>query len=203
MLRVRKLFISLLFGFFMFSLAPALPGAHLVAQPGSTRGLMAGLQYTGASFDVRSAAEDLRFGSGFGLHVGFGMGDDIAVLANFDRAVLRRRSDSDAVTVSQYDALLRAYLTPGPDSPVRLFAVAGATGRAASGTTEFKGLAPTGGAGAHIGIAPAVALTGSVLWTFGNLVRLRDLTGGDVTRETFKSTGVRVQAGMTVFLFRE
>lgn len=183
-------------------LATTLGGTTLQAQAGSTRGLMVGLQYAGASVSVKEAAEDLKFGSGFGLHAGFGMSDNVAVLVNFDRNVLTRRGDSDDVTISQYDALLRLYLVPGADSPVRLFATAGATGRAASGSTDFDGVAPTGGAGVHIGLTPNIALTGSALWTFGNLTRLRDITGGNTTKESFKSTSTRVQVGASLYLFR-
>ena len=172
------------------------------AQAGAGRGLFVGLQYAGASVSVKEAAENLEFGSGFGLHAGFGMSDNVSVLVNFDRNVLNRRRDNEDVTVSQYDALLRYQLFPGADSPLRVFGTAGATGRAASGTTEFEGVAPTAGAGVQLHVSSSVALTGTALWTFGNLTSLRELTGGGTTRETFRSTGTRVQVGASLYLFR-
>lgn len=184
------------------AVALAVASPTLEAQAGSTRGLMLGLQYAGASVSVADAAEDLRFGNGFGLHAGYGVSDNIALLANFDRGVLTRRGDNDNVTVSQYDALLRMYLAPGASSPVRLFATAGATGRAATGSTSFEGVAPTGGAGIHLGVTSGVSLTGTALWTFGNLTRLADITSGRLTKESFKATGTRVQVGATLYLFR-
>jgi len=172
------------------------------ATAGSTSGVFFGLQYTGTSVSVKSAAENLEFGSGFGLHVGVGLTENVSVLANFDRGVLTRRFDDSDVTISQYDALLRAYLVPGPTSPVRVFATGGVTGRAATGSTDFKGVAPTAGAGVHLGLSPNIALTGSALWTFGNLTRLSTITGGNTTRQDFKSTGTRIQVGASLYLFK-
>jgi hypothetical protein len=148
---------------------------------------------------VKSAAEDLEFGNGFGLHAGIGLSDRWSVLVNFDRSVLTG-ADSDAeVKLSQYDALLRLHLFPGPASPLRVFATAGATGRAASGSTEFEGVAPTAGAGVHLFLTPQIALNGTALWTFGNLTRASELSNS--TRESFRSTGTRVQAGVSLYLF--
>ncbi|BAH39421.1 MAG TPA: hypothetical protein DGD08_02430 [Gemmatimonas aurantiaca] len=172
------------------------------ADAGSTKGLFFGLQYAGASVSVKDAAEDLKFGSGFGLHAGLGISDNVAVLVNFDRSAVTRRGNSDDLTLKQYDALLRMYLLPGASSPVRVFATAGATGRAADRSTKFEGIAPTAGAGVHLGITPHIAITGTALWTFGNLTRLDDITGGSTTKEDFRSTGTRVQVGASLYLFR-
>jgi Outer membrane protein beta-barrel domain len=181
----------------VIAVCTAATAAH--AQPGSTKGVFLGIQYAGASVSVKSAAEDLEFGNGFGLHAGIGLSDRWSVLVNFDRSVLTG-TDSDAeVKLSQYDALLRLHLFPGPASPLRVFATAGATGRAASGSTEFEGVAPTAGAGVHLFLTPQIALNGTALWTFGNLTRASELSNS--TRESFRSTGTRVQAGVSLYLF--
>ncbi|MBL0939505.1 MAG: outer membrane beta-barrel protein [Gemmatimonadaceae bacterium] len=172
------------------------------AQSGNTRGLFVGLQYSGASVSVKEAAENLEFGSGFGLHAGLGISDNVSFLVNFDRNVLNRRRDNNDVTVTNYDALLRYHLFPAAGSPLRVFGTVGATGRAATGTTEFEGVAPTAGAGLHINVTPMIGLTGTALWTFGNMTSLQDLTGGGTTRETFRSTATRVQVGASLYLFR-
>lgn len=176
--------------------------ANLQAQPGSTRGVFFGLQYTGSSISAKSAAENLKFGSGFGLHAGAGISDNVSILANFDRGVLTRRFDNSDVTISQYDALLRLYLVPGVESPFRVFATGGATGRAATGSTDFDGIAPTGGAGVHLGLGNNVALTASALWTFGNLTRIGTITGGNTSKQDFKSTQTRIQVGGSIYLFK-
>lgn len=183
------------------TLAPL--AAHtLEAQPGSTRGVFFGLQYTGSSINAKEAAENLKFGSGFGLHAGAGISDNVAILANFDRGVLTRRFDNSDVTVTQYDALLRLYMLPGVESPVRIFATGGATGRAATGSTDFDGIAPTGGAGVHLGLGNNLAVTASALWTFGNLTRIGTITGGNTNKQDFKSTQTRIQVGGSIYLFK-
>ena len=146
----------------VLALAMVLTGTHLQAQAGSTRGLMVGLQYAGASVSVKEAAEDLKFGSGFGLHAGFGMSDNVAVLVNFDRNVLTRRGDSDDVTISQYDALLRLYRCRCADSPVRLFATAGPPDARHRGRPILMASLHRW-CGVHIGLTPNIALTGSAL----------------------------------------
>lgn len=181
------------------ALAVCAVSATAHAQAGSTKGVFLGIQYAGASVSVKSAAEDLEFGNGFGLHAGLGLSDSWSVLVNFDRSVLTGADSNAEVKLSQYDALLRLNLLPGPESPVRLFVTAGATGRAASGTTEFEGIAPTAGGGVHLFLTPKIALNGTALWTFGNLTRASQLSNS--TRDTFKSTGTRVQAGVSLYLF--
>lgn len=176
--------------------------AHAQADAGSTKGLFLGIQYAGASVSVKDAAEDLKFGSGFGLHAGMGFSDNVALLVNFDRSAVTRRSDDNGLTLKQYDALLRVYLLPDASSPFRVFATAGATGRAVDKSTKFENIAPTAGAGLHVGITPHFAVTGTALWTFGNLTRLDEITGGSTTKEDFKSTGTRVQVGASLYLFR-
>lgn len=172
------------------------------AQSGNTRGPFVGIQYSGASVSVREAAENLEFGSGFGLHAGVGVSDNVSILINFDRNVLNRRRDNNDVTVTNYDALLRYHLFPAAGSPLRVFGTVGATGRAATRTVEFKGVAPTAGAGIHVNVTPMIGLTGTALWTFGNLTSLRELTGGETTRDTFRSTATRVQVGASLYFFR-
>ncbi|WP_396214773.1 outer membrane beta-barrel protein [Gemmatimonas sp.] len=169
------------------------------AQSGSTKGLFAGIQYSGTSVSVRSAAQDLEFGNGFGLHAGLGLSDNVSVLVNFDRSVLTGSDNAQDVKLTQYDALLRFNVLPGAGSPLRLFVTAGATGRTANAGRDFDGIAPTGGAGVHLYVTPKIALNGTALWTFGNLTRASQISNR--TDETFRSTATRVQAGVSLYLF--
>ena len=169
------------------------------AQSGSTKGLFAGIQYSGTSVSVRSAAQDLEFGNGFGVHAGLGLSDNVSVLVNFDRSVLTGSDNAQDVKLTQYDALLRFNVLPGAGSPVRLFVTAGATGRTANAGRDFDGIVPTGGAGVHLYVTPKFALNGTALWTFGNLTRASQLSNR--TDETFRSTATRVQAGVSLYLF--
>jgi len=171
-------------------------GATAGAQ--STKGVFLGIQYAGASVSVKSAAEDLEFGGGYGLHAGLGLNDTWGVLVNFDRSVVTGGNDTD-VALSQYDALLRMTVL-GRGSPLRAFLTAGATGRSANRGRDFESIAPTAGAGAQLFITSKLAVNGTALWTFGNLTRASQLTG-NASDQQFTSTGTRVQAGVSLYLF--
>lgn len=157
-------------------------------------GPFVGIQYSGSAVSVKGAADDLKFGSGFGLHAGLA-GAKWAVLANFDRSVVTR--DASDVTLTQYDALARLTLLGG-GSPFQLFATGGATARSASKGEDFTSIAPTGGAGVQLFVTPNVALSGSALWTYGNLTRANQL-GTNAPAGTFKSTQTRVNVGVSVY----
>lgn len=174
-------------------------GSTAHAQSGSTRGLFAGIQYAGTSVSVKSAAQDLEFGSGFGVHAGLGLSDNVSVLVNFDRSVLTGADNDKNVALTQYDALLRFNVLPGAGSPLRLYLTAGATGRTANQGRDFEGIAPTGGAGVQLFVTPKIAVNGTALWTYGNLTRASELS--NTTRESFRSTATRVQAGVSLYLF--
>lgn len=164
------------------------PAVHAQAGP------FAGLQYSGSSVSVKGAADDLDFGSGFGLHAGLGNAK-WAVLANFDRSVLTR--DADDVRLTQYDALLRLGLLP-TGSPLQLFVTGGATGRSASRGEDFRNISPTGGGGVQLFVSSRLALTGTALWTFGNLTRASQLSTS-APAATYRSTQTRVQVGLSVY----
>lgn len=157
-------------------------------------GPFVGVQYSGSSVSVKGAAEDLNFGSGFGLHAGLA-GSKWAVLANFDRSVVTR--DASDVTLTQYDALARLTVL-GSGSPFQVFATAGATGRSASKGEDFQSIAPTGGAGVQLFITPHLAVNGTALWTYGNLTRANQLST-TAPAGTFKSTQTRVNVGISLY----
>ncbi|MBY0490752.1 MAG: porin family protein [Gemmatimonadaceae bacterium] len=157
-------------------------------------GPFVGIQYSGSSVSVKDAANDLKFGSGFGLHAGLA-GSRWAVLANFDRSVLTR--DAADVTLTQYDALARLTLL-GSGSPFQLYATGGATGRSASKGTDFKSIAPTGGAGVQLFVTPHIALNGTALWTYGNLTRANQLST-NAPAGTYTSTQTRVNVGVSIY----
>ena len=169
-----------------------------VMQAQSAKGLFVGIQYSGASVNVKEAAQDLEFGNGFGVHAGIGLTDRFSLLANFDRSVLTGANDND-VELTQYDALLRMNLL-GAGLPVKVFLTGGATARTANSGRDFEGIAPTGGAGAQLFITPRLAVHGTALWTFGNLTRASQLNGNDLDQK-FTSTGTRIQAGASLYLF--
>ena len=165
----------------------------------STKGVFLGVQYSGSSVSVTSAAEDLDFGGGYGLHAGLGLSDTWSVLANFDRSVLPGAKNTNDVTLSQYDALLRMSLLPGASSPFRVFLAAGATARTANSGRDFEDISPTGGAGAQLSLTSKIAVNGTALWTFGKLTRASQLRNGQEGQ--FESTATRVQAGISLYLF--
>lgn len=178
--------------------ATALGCTAITAGAQSTKGVFFGIQYAGSSLDVKSAAQQLDFGSGFGLHAGLGLTDNVSVLANFDRSVLTGNTSGTSVTVSQYDALLRLSVLGG-GSPFRVFVTGGATARSANAGRDFEEIAPTGGAGAQLFLSSKLALHGTALWTFGKLTQ-----AGQVTNSTpgqYESTQTRIQAGVSLYLF--
>jgi hypothetical protein len=164
----------------------------------SAKGVFLGIQYAGASVSVKEAVQDLEFGSGFGVHAGLGLSSRLALLANFDRSVLTGSNATD-VSLTQYDALLRLNLI-GAASPLKVFVTAGATARTANQGRDFDGIAPTGGGGAQLFITSALAVHGTALWTFGNLTRANQINGNRIGQQ-FASTGTRVQAGASLYLF--
>jgi hypothetical protein len=174
--------------------AGAVLALAVAPKAGAQSGPFVGLQYSGSSVSVKGAADDLKFGSGFGLHAGLAM-TRWAVLANFDRSVLTRNASD--VTLTQYDALLRVNLL-GSGSPLQLFATGGATGRSASKGTDFKSIAPTGGAGVQLFITPHLAVNGTALWTYGNLTRAAQLTPS-APAGTYSSTQTRVNVGISLY----
>jgi len=165
----------------------------------STKGVFGGIQYVGWWGCFAAAAADLEFGGGFGVHAGLGLSDTWSVLANFDRSVLPGVKNTSDVTLSQYDALLRMNLLPGASSPFRVFLAAGATARTANAGRDFEDISPTGGAGAQLFVTSKIAVNGTALWTFGKLTRASQLRNGQEGQ--FESTGTRVQAGVSLYLF--
>lgn len=164
----------------------------------SGKGVFLGIQYAGSSLGVKEAAEDLKFGGGFGVHAGVGVSERWAVLANFDRSVLTGANDTN-VELTQYDALLRLNLV-GAKSPLKLFAAAGATARTANSGRDFEEISPTAGGGLQLFLTPKLAVHGTALWTFGKLTRASGLSGNTID-EQFQSTQARVQAGVSLYLF--
>ncbi len=180
-----------------FTAAALAATAAASAEAQSGKGLFVGIQYAGASVNVKEAAEDLEFGNGFGVHLGVGLSERWSVLANFDRSLLT--GNSADVRLTQYDALLRLHLI-GAASPLKLFVTGGATARSANAGRDFEGIAPTGGGGVQLFLSSGLAVHGTALWTFGNLTRASQLSGNTVDRQ-FTSTGTRVQAGASLYLF--
>ncbi|GAB1344809.1 outer membrane beta-barrel protein [Gemmatimonas sp.] len=180
------------------AIAATLLVAAASAEAQSGKGLFVGIQYAGSSLGVKDAAEDLTFGSGFGVHAGVGVSERWAVLANFDRSVLTGANDTD-VELTQYDALLRLNLV-GATSPLKLFATAGATARTANSGRDFEEISPTAGGGLQLFLAPKLAVHGTALWTFGKLTRASGLSSNTID-EQFQSTQARVQAGVSLYLF--
>ncbi len=178
--------------------ATVLGGTALTAGAQTTKGLFFGIQYAGSSLDVKTAAQKLDFGSGFGLHAGLGLSDNVSVLANFDRSVLTGKSGDASVTVSQYDALLRLSVL-GAGSPLRVFVTGGATARSANAGRDFEEIAPTGGAGVQLFLSPKLAVNGTALWTFGKLTQAGQLSNS--TPGQYESTQTRIQAGGSLYLF--
>ena len=174
--------------------AGALVSLALTHAAQAQAGPFVGIQYSGSSVSVKGAAEDLKFGSGFGLHAGLA-GNRWAVLANFDRSVLTR--DAADVTLTQYDALLCLNVL-GSGSPFQVFATGGASARSASKGEDFKSIAPTGGAGVQLFVTPHIALNGAALWTYGNLTRANQLST-NAPAGTFKSTQTRVNVGVSLY----
>jgi hypothetical protein len=179
--------------------ATTLAATAMSAGAQSSKGVFLGIQYAGSSLDVKSAAENLDFGGGFGLHAGIGFNNTFSVIANFDRSVLTGSSSNTNVTLSQYDALLRVNVLPGGSSPLRLFVTGGATARSANAGRDFEEIVPTAGAGAQLFIGSALAVNGTALWTFGKLTQAGQLSNS--TPGQYESTQTRIQAGVSLYLF--
>jgi hypothetical protein len=175
------------------------PVARAHAQMGTSSGLFGGIHYSGASLDLEGASRKVDFGGGYGLHAGLGLGDALQLVVNYDKNTLTGSGTTGNADVAQFDALARLFLLLPPGSPLRVFATGGVTGRTIKLGQEFDGLSPTGGAGVFLKVIPKVAFTGTALWTFGNLKSASQLQNG--TGNEFKSTGVRVQVGASLFLF--
>ena len=61
----------------------------LAAVPAQAQtGLFVGAQITGASLSYKDAAQDLDFGSGYGVHAGLMLGSSLGVLVNYDKNTL-------------------------------------------------------------------------------------------------------------------
>lgn len=165
------------------------------AQNGSTAGLFVGLQYTGAALDLAGAAKTVKFGSGFGMHAGLGLGQTLTLLVNYDNNKLPT-SGSGSTKLTQVDALARIHILSGSGSAIRPYLTGGVTARTAKGTSDFQGKAPTGGAGVTVQL-PGISLFATALWTFGNLTSSSALVSG---KSSFSSTGTRVQIGTSYYL---
>jgi hypothetical protein len=182
----------------LLAAALVIPGKGPLAQMGASKGLFAGIHYSGASLDLSGASEAVDFGSGFGVHAGLGLGNRLQLLVNYDRNTLPSNLPGANADLAQFDALARLFLLLPQGSPLRLYATGGVTGRTIKLGQEFDGLSPTGGAGLLLKVLPSIALTGTALWTFGNLTSSTQLANRTGTE--FRSTGVRVQVGASLFL---
>jgi len=165
--------------------------------PLAAQSLFGGIHYSGAALDLEGASKKVDFGGGYGLHAGVGLGSSLQLVVNYDRNSLAGTSTTAAsADVAQFDALARLIVLSA--SPIRLFATGGVTGRTVKMGESFDGMSATGGGGVMLKVLPVLALSGTALWTFGNLTsasQLQNRTGNE-----FKSTGVRVQVGASFFL---
>ena len=64
-----------------------------------------GAQVTGASLSYKDAAQDLDFGSGFGVHAGLMLGSSLGLLVNYDKNTLG--SSTGDTELAQWDLLGR------------------------------------------------------------------------------------------------
>ncbi len=173
-------------------------GCASVAQAQS--GLYAGVQWTGASLTYKDAAQNLDFGSGFGLHAGLNFGSSFGVLVNYDKNTLG--SSGGNTDLGQWDLLGRLRFVP--IGPLKTYVTAGITGRTATskiyngstGTFDFSGTNPTAGLTAQMMVTSTLAVDGGVLWTFG---KFNDTQGYSASR--VEATGSRVSVGVSWFLF--
>ena len=163
-------------------------------------GLFVGVQATGASLTYKAAAENLNFGSGYGVHAGLTLGSAFGVLLNYDKNTLGASGgDTD---LGQWDILGRlSFIGIGP---AKTFLTAGVTGRKATssfysgstGSFDFSGMNPTAGLTAQLLLTSKLALDGGVLWTFG---KFNDTHGYSTSR--VDATGSRVSVGVSYYLF--
>ncbi len=173
----------------------------LTAVPAQAQtGLFVGAQITGASLSYKDAAQDLDFGSGFGVHAGLMLGSSLGLLVNYDKNMLG--SSSGDTELGQWDLLGRLrFVGVGP---LRTYLTAGITGRSAAsdvynGTTgdfDFSGTNPTAGLTAQFMVGSKLAVDGGVLWTFG---KFNDTPGYSASK--VEATGSRVSVGLSYYLF--
>jgi len=175
--------------------------ALLVAAPGRAQtGLFIGAQATGASLKYKDAAQNLDFGSGFGVHAGLMLGSSFGVLVNYDKNTLGASGgDTD---LGQWDLLGRmSFIGVGP---AKTYLTAGLTGRTttskfyngSTGNFDFSGMNPTAGLTGQLMLGSKLALDGGVLWTFG---KFNDTNGYTTSR--VEATGARVSVGVSYYLF--
>ncbi|MHB0964353.1 MAG: outer membrane protein [Gemmatimonadaceae bacterium] len=163
-------------------------------------GLFVGAQVTGASLNYKDAAQNLDFGSGYGVHAGLMLGSSLGVLVNYDKNTLG--SSTGDTDLGQWDLLGRLrFIGVGP---LRTYLTAGITGRTAAskvynGTTgdfDFSGTNPTAGLTGQFMLGSKLAVDGGVLWTFG---KFNDTQGYSASK--VEATGSRVSVGLSYYLF--
>ena len=163
-------------------------------------GFYAGVQWTGASLSYKDAAQNLDFGSGFGVHAGLDFGSSFGVLVNYDKNTLG--SSGGDTDLGQWDLLGRLRFIPV--GPLKTYLTAGITGRSATskiyngstGSFDFSGTNPTAGLTAQMMVTSTLAVDGGVLWTFG---KFNDTQG--ISNSRVEATGSRVSVGVSYFLF--
>lgn len=175
--------------------------ALLAAAPAHAQtGLFVGAQVTGASLSYKDAAQDLDFGSGYGVHAGLMLGSSLGVLVNYDRTTLG--SSLGDTELGQWDLLGRfRFIGVGP---LRTYLTAGITGRSTesriydgnTGDWDFSGTNPTAGLTGQFMVGSRLAVDGGVLWTFG---KFNDTPGYSASR--VEATGSRVSVGVSYYLF--
>jgi hypothetical protein len=175
--------------------------AFFAAVPAQAQtGLFVGAQVTGASLSYKDAAQDLDFGSGYGVHAGLMLGSSLGVLVNYDKNTLG--SPLGDTELGQWDLLGRfRFIGVGPLST---YLTAGITGRSTesqiydgdSGDWDFSGTNPTAGLTAQFMVGSKLAVDGGVLWTFG---KFNDTPGYSASR--VEATGSRVSVGVSYYLF--
>jgi len=163
-------------------------------------GLFVGVQATGASLTYKDAAQNLDFGSGYGVHAGLMLGSSFGVLVNYDKNTLG--SSGGDTDLGQWDLLGRmSFIGIGP---ARTFLTGGLTGRTttsrfyngSTGNFDFSGMNPTAGITGQLMLTSKLAVDGGVLWTFG---RFNDTHGYNTNR--VDATGSRVSVGVSYYLF--
>jgi hypothetical protein len=163
-------------------------------------GLFVGAQVTGASLTYKDAAQDLDFGSGYGVHAGLMLGSSLGILVNYDRSTLG--SSGGDTELRQWDLLGRMkFIGIGP---LRSYLTAGITGRGTSswiyngvtGDFDFSGTNPTAGLTAQAMLTSKLAVDGGVLWTFGKFNHTPGYSASGV-----EANGSRVSVGVSYYLF--
>lgn len=174
--------------------------ALMVAAPMRAQtGLFVGAQVTGASLTYKDAAQNLDFGSGYGVHAGLTLGSSLGVLVNYDKNTLG--SSGGDTDLGQWDLLGR--LSFFGIGPAKTYLTAGLTGRTttsrfyngSTGTFDFSGMNPTAGLTGQLLLTSKLALDGGVLWTFG---KFNDTHGYSTSR--VDATGSRVSVGVSYYV---